>query len=376
RNTKALASELKELLSNQEPWSREVEFQRQRVRHQYMALIFKSTNYSSREEPRVGQYPRKSYATEALNLLWLDTSHSLINVYRQKLSSIDKLLAENRQASKSSNRHRRGSAHQSSHPSDIGPVARRKVLQKFRSFLGSEDDFWKYLINRLITQHPLDGVKRCLMALKISDSEPSLGIFSEESPMGQPATLKKQHLSDEENCGELRNEGDSSRDFKKKNVLEGTLLLHKSLICFGDLTRYRELYASPNQNPNNQAASNERDWSKTYECYNQARLLMPNNGNPSNQLAVLSSYIPDILSSAYHYFLALCVKNPFPTARQNLKMTFTKALSKWLPETHANLTRLQPKGEVNTSDSRTTRNNPSDFEADFVALHAMLYTQK
>jgi hypothetical protein len=168
---------------------------------------------------------------------------------------------------------------------------------------------------------------------------------------------------------------------------EGISLVHKALICFGDLIRYGELYArtgaqaSPFSGPANHSREKldknsvvERDWSRSQDCYNQARLLIPTNGNPSNQLAVLSSYIPDILSCAYHYYRALCVKNTFPTARQNLGSTFNKALAKIMERDHPD-SDYSPQ-ELSAGDLKLNSDRlVSEIKSRFVALHASLYTR-
>jgi hypothetical protein len=64
------------------------------------------------------------------------------------------------------------------------------------------------------------------------------------------------------------------------------------------------------------------------DCYQQARLLAPDNGNPSHQLAILSLHAGDVFSSTLHYYRALCIRQPFPTAQENLEKTLGKALEK------------------------------------------------
>lgn len=89
----------------------------------------------------------------------------------------------------------------------------------------------------------------------------------------------------------------SERDALRADVLP---LAHKALICFGDLARYSELYSETQAAPaadagrgrgrggkrgggKGPAAADRR--TKTYtraaECYNQARLLLPDNGESS-----------------------------------------------------------------------------------------------
>ena len=149
--------------------------------------------------------------------------------------------------------------------------------------------------------------------------------------------------SDEYHADEL---GDPKSVFGRQ---QGLLLCHRALICFGDLMRYRELYSESAAKANKsgtaslQSAANRSTYARAAECYHQARLLVPDDGqfvrwkqtisteyrptgNPSNQLAVLASYGPDTLASAYHYYRALSVRSSFPTARHNLKSTLEKSL--------------------------------------------------
>ncbi|EFP75168.2 uncharacterized protein PGTG_01761 [Puccinia graminis f. sp. tritici CRL 75-36-700-3] len=366
---KSLTCTLKEALRNQEPWSTTIEDQRQSLRRQYLSLIFHSCEASESNQAGAA---RHSYSGEALNLLWLDTSYSLINIYRQKLSAMEKEVERTNHVShkKSGPKNQRMQIDRTRGSlSNVGPVARRKLLQHFRSFLRSEDAFWKSLIHRLINSYHIESAKGCLKILKIYNDSSAM----EEPRSSDPSDNQDGEKVDNKNLPESKEEGMS--------------LVHKALICFGDLIRYGELYArsgaqtspfsGPANHPREKLDKNsvvERDWSRSQDCYNQARLLIPTNGNPSNQLAVLSSYIPDILSCAYHYYRALCVKNPFPTARQNLGSTFNKALAKIMETDHPDPD-YSPQ-ELSAGDLKLNSDRlVSEIKSRFVALHASLYTR-
>ncbi|KAG0147799.1 hypothetical protein CROQUDRAFT_132385 [Cronartium quercuum f. sp. fusiforme G11] len=359
--TKTLAAKLKAALAQPDPSPRELDSHRQNVRRQYMALIFGSDETAS----GLGSLYQQQHALEILNLLWLDTSHAFISLYRRQIMDIDRRMAE----AIPEPRRRGRPANYSPRP---GPVARRKLVQRFRAFLHAEHEFWKTLINRLVVAFKLKHAQNFLRLLKITTVDPlappkpalqDLTTSSLPGPGPIPVPIESSEIQS------------SSLSFQPVERPLGRFVVHKALICFGDLTRYRELYAQPTSrtkpafNPprssrgQQQQTISQRDWSKAYECYNQARLLLPTNGNPSNQLAVLASYMSDNLSSAYHYYRALCVKEPFPTAKQNLRLTFNKALSKWA---HAPDSGLQTAGNDESSVAR--------FQADFVALHAILFT--
>jgi protein SMG7 len=105
------------------------------------------------------------------------------------------------------------------------------------------------------------------------------------------------------------------------------LSCHRCLIFLGDLGMYhllfavtskaryhRDLYGHPSQ----------KDWTKAANYYQQALHLIPDNGNPHNQLAVLATYADDEFNAVYHYFMSLAVTAPFLTAKDNLAVLFEK----------------------------------------------------
>ena len=94
-----------------------------------------------------------------------------------------------------------------------------------------------------------------------------------------------------------------------------------ALIKLGDISRYRAL--SPSRNPKQ---SPKQDYGPAYGYYVLAQTLCPENGVPANQLAVLSTYSKDFLSSTYYFYRALACGDPFVTAGNNLALGFRKIL--------------------------------------------------
>ncbi|KAJ1564842.1 hypothetical protein HK096_005966, partial [Nowakowskiella sp. JEL0078] len=92
-------------------------------------------------------------------------------------------------------------------------------------------------------------------------------------------------------------------------------ICHRSLIFLGDLSRYREAHSE----------KKEKNWAAARSFYNFALLLIPDNGNPYNQFAVIDTYEGDELGSVERYFRSLVVKQPFSTALENLHLLFEKA---------------------------------------------------
>lgn len=62
--------------------------------------------------------------------------------------------------------------------------------------------------------------------------------------------------------------------------------------------------------------------------YRHALVLVPSNGQPYNQLAILASGRGDELATVYYYCRSIAVKNPFPAASTNLHKTLSKVVSR------------------------------------------------
>lgn len=88
---------------------------------------------------------------------------------------------------------------------------------------------------------------------------------------------------------------------------------------------------------------------------------MTRAGNPSNQLAVVAQYQLDTLSSTYHYYRALSVRQPFSTARTNLEITYKKAVKRWF--------------ESDGGDHAIDSDAGARFRTAFVALHGVFFTK-
>ena len=61
-----------------------------------------------------------------------------------------------------------------------------------------------------------------------------------------------------------------------------------------------------------------RNYEKAQHCYEQARLLLPDDGNPSHQLAILATYQRDTFGSLVQYYRSLCVRNRYEPASENM----------------------------------------------------------
>eukprot|EP01117_Protostelium_nocturnum_P004466 TRINITY_DN1608_c0_g1_i2.p1 TRINITY_DN1608_c0_g1~~TRINITY_DN1608_c0_g1_i2.p1 ORF type:complete len:627 (-),score=230.88 TRINITY_DN1608_c0_g1_i2:106-1986(-) len=145
----------------------------------------------------------------------------------------------------------------------------------------------------------------------------------------------------------------SQSNESNKNIHRSFLTCHRCLIYLGDLARYHRDIVGPQQ----------ENWEKAGQFYCQALYLVPDNGNPHNQLAVLATYADDDFLAFYHYFRSIMVVQPFPTARDNLIVLFEK-------------NRLK----CNDLDAKNSQNSSVETLASsllikFVRLQGMLFTK-
>ena len=283
--------------------------------------------------------------------MWLETSHAVIVQYRALVKAIDDRLAEPRQREPPHPKKRRFK------DGEEGPVARRKLISRFRSFLSQEETFWAELVIRTTKVFDLSQASVAITALCLSDIEPA-GL-----------------LNKVDNARGTANHVDSSASEPVPSATrqKKLLFIQKCLISLGDLSRYREQFSetggrpkagtetgpparSGNRRHGSGTPSRTRDYSRASECYKQAKALIPSEGNPSNQLAILALYGGDSFNALMHYYRALCARNPFVTSRDNLKQCLEKALQSY-------------RNGVDDMDQR--ENQVLIFQRDVVTLHAL-----
>ncbi|RIA88754.1 hypothetical protein C1645_877171 [Glomus cerebriforme] len=165
-----------------------------------------------------------------------------------------------------------------------------------------------------------------------------------------------------------------SEDIKQRAVLS----CHKSLIFLGDLARYRELHSD----------RINKNWSTACDYYNHARQLVPDSGNPHNQLAVIATYNSDDFLAVYHYYRSLVVKHQFLTAKDNISLLFHKAqtdtpdreteMVQKVQREYGGRRRFSHQRQMSSSSiAQSNKLKASEaiqsFFADFIRLHSILY---
>ena len=89
-------------------------------------------------------------------------------------------------------------------------------------------------------------------------------------------------------------------------------MLHKFLICLGDLARYQIEY-----DPSGSTKL-------AYKYYQQSLILLYTNGMPLNQLGTLYCSENYGCDAAYYYLYCLSCVEPFMSAKENLRLLFIK----------------------------------------------------
>lgn len=362
REAKGLQQGLKDLLKARDITDREIDIQRKNLRRQYLRLLF------------LHPYARES--KDAETHLWMQTSYAIISIYKQRIANLDRAIH---------NPQRQGGQHQNGHSSRT--VEYRKLLQRFRQFLAEEEKFWMQLVLRLRLYFGLDDAQAALTTLGIMPED-------EQTPNVDGATYprRNQHqFPPESDHGANSTLVPASASQRESRMA----ILSKALVCLGDIARYKEQYNEAGGRPRaghedgppaaasgrggrgrrgGAAGANHiplprlRNYDRAQSCYEQARLLFPHDGNPSHQLAILSSYQKDTLSSIVHYYRALCVRTPYETASENLGTVLSKALEQY--KAKGLLRDMEAQEELASSGAISPRLRVEAFKEKVVVLHA------
>ncbi|CAE7092886.1 unnamed protein product [Rhizoctonia solani] len=349
RDAKGLVADFREELKLRDPWDREIDIQFKRIQRKYKDILF--------DHP----FARQAHSVD--QALWSDTSYALITQYRARIDPI-------RASSGNKN-----------------VVENRKILQKFLAFLGAEGTFWSGIVSRLVRIHGLTEANGAMAALGLNVVE-----FENRESLARHGQVEMVPTVPVEPLAPTL--PPPNHEYRSNKLL----VVFRALIYLGDIARYREQYGThPNKGNSEPSAKRsrggrrgkgggtekptEKPFSKAEAFYIQARLLLPDYGNPFNQLAIVYSYQHDFFGAALHYYRALCVRKPFPTAQDNLVRTLGKCL-----EADREMWRGRKDHEVNGGEGKgngevqseekpvvddTSKDLESRFKHDVVLLHAL-----
>lgn len=150
---------------------------------------------------------------------------------------------------------------------------------------------------------------------------------------------------------------DADPGVEHDSAIQGLVIrsCHGSLVRLGDLSRYREGAQDP---------KTKKNWGPATGYYTLANKLLPSDGTPHNQLAVIALLEGSHLSSTYHVYRALSVAEPFPQAGDNLAVGFRKIL------------RADKAKTLGASVFRREEQAVKDLMILFVRYHAKCYSGK
>ncbi|KAG6884091.1 hypothetical protein C0993_001492 [Termitomyces sp. T159_Od127] len=348
REAKGIHQSLKDLLKTKEPFDKEVDFQRKNLRRRYLNLLL------------LHPYAKESKDVE--NHLWMQTSYAFIASYKQRILNLDRVIQSKLRQTPNQR------------PPNVPVVEHRKLVQRFRQFLADEEKFWSQLVVRLHRSFALDAATPALLALNIITEADNLSANISEG--GVPPNGRNHFQFPPE---------DSSNTFTTSTPTvkaSWLAILSKALVCLGDIARYRELYnesggrpragqeeggVGRNRRSRRSGQSEEpiprpRNYEKAQQCYEQARQLVPDDGNPSHQLAIIATYRKDSFVSLTHYYRALCVRAPYDTASENLGSVLGKSLEAW---------KTRSRRERDRQEALPPRVQVEAFRENIVVLHSL-----
>ncbi|XP_015681033.1 telomerase-binding protein EST1A [Protobothrops mucrosquamatus] len=131
----------------------------------------------------------------------------------------------------------------------------------------------------------------------------------------------------------------------RKTVKYALISAQRSLICQGDICRYRE------------QGSDTANYGKARSWYLKAQHVAPKNGRPYNQLALLAVYTRRKLDAVYYYMRSLAASNPILTAKESLTSLFEETKRK-----AEQLEQKSPRGQ-GSQRSRKAAFRPSGDDA-------------
>jgi hypothetical protein len=263
RKITELTKQLSNAITQKSAFDRHVHILRQNIKDGAMKVLCLDLNYALSQDIEQS--------------LWKSVFYRVIEDSRRKLKVLSDTLAKVDDPQKLS----------------ITKEELQQLTSLYCSFLDEATGFYHSLIDMMTSRFRLDQVHgRFLNMYRMlgADSESHPPLFSSsssQSPSSSP-----------------------SSGVKDKAVG----VCHRSLIFLGDLARYKQLASEEDQ----------KDWMVPASYYNEAVDLIPTNGNPFNQLAVIATYRDEDMDAVYYYFRSIAVRMPFMTAEENLNLIFQK----------------------------------------------------
>ena len=277
----------------------------------------------------------------------MHTSYAFITGYKQRIANLS-----------TSQPPPRGSRQAAPRDSPNAPVERRKLLSRFRQFLSEEEKIWISLVTWSRKTFELHEVQPILVSLEMA---------SEDNPDTAPDGRNRGYC--------FPRNSDTVFQCTPEQHQAKLSSVSKALIFLGDIARYKEQYNESGGRPKAGAETGPpartsgknkktpipraRDYDKARQRYEQARALVPHEGNSSNQLAILSSYQMDTFTAIVHYYRAICVQQPYDGSAENMGKSLKRSLDFW-----------NTKGKTKQQEAVVPRLKIEVFKEQIIALHA------
>lgn len=242
----ALTSRLKHELQAKRslPWDRSVEKTVRQLRTAHLVLLIEHwTNPSAQN----------------IDQLWMTTSYWIISAYRTMISEVEKKVASasvggmgeaDPRFRRNGSRGGRSVEGDREREKESGPVELRKLLQRFQRFLTTEIAFYQWLIRKLIQRFDLfgkhvnaDELKSYLEmlneGLESSDKDGSEGENGFAFGFNRSSDEARDRIQPIDRLASLDY---STLRLTREETQKKLHLVHKALLCLGDISRYKELY--------------------------------------------------------------------------------------------------------------------------------------
>lgn len=194
----------------------------------------------------------------------------------------------------------------------------RKMLAEELKFCCKENVeqyFWKALYYNSIESMKKAGL------FKLSNGNKALELINEGLVFYEELLdfLQSEHqlkIDDATDGKYIRNGITGKPGTVHKNEILAKVSAQKILINLGDLSRYKEQIEMTGS------------FRQAREYYEQAQQLLPTNGKPYNQLAILSIYLKKKFDAIYYHMRSLLASNPIHSAKESLKVLFDEIRKK------------------------------------------------
>lgn len=183
-------------------------------------------------------------AAQGIDALWMTSSYWLIGAYRGMIADVERRVGAAGVGGGVGGK-RRGGGGEGERERESGPVELRKLLTRFQRFLTSEIAFYQWLVRTLVARFDLFGrhvegaeVKGYLAMLR-----EGLDVM-DESEGGDDATGQRRSSSEDERAHSDRftTLDTTPLHLSREETHKKLQLVHKTLLCLGDISRYKELY--------------------------------------------------------------------------------------------------------------------------------------